>query len=408
MKRILALGILLTGAGAAASTFVGNGGNVGDVELQVTINQVQATFAKLAEKPVVKVKTEDDDEDAPAPPPELCVCPAEFQGRPWCELLKKLNPEQVRFCAAYIREKAPELATLLAQKERVKFLWTHEGIDVREGAILRGADAVTDPATLTMTLNQPRYLEMNDVDRVFLMSHEVFHLTRYEDRPLTDEGDVGPFKGSDGGRQLINAMAASVVMQASAYDLFDKYRGAIHRSRGYKKFWLSGGLLLSSTAKDSTSAYYLDQHTGGRIGFRYQLTDGLGILAEYSASQGEKTLVSSVKGKENKNIFSAGLAYRWFLFQNPLTFAGQSHFILNAKADFLNGTYKLSDPWVGLEDHASGRGYSVEVQYFIPFAVGLWGFGGIGYSAQSYKYDQLGLEYKNAAVTFNTGVSYGF
>ena len=101
MKKIIYGLALILGASAGASTFVGNGGNAGDVELQVTINQLQKAFVETA-KPSADAAT------------KLCVCHEDFQGKPLCEMLKKLDEEQVRFCDAYIKEKSPELAELLA------------------------------------------------------------------------------------------------------------------------------------------------------------------------------------------------------------------------------------------------------------------------------------------------------
>jgi hypothetical protein len=380
---------------AGASTFVGNGGNAGDVELEVTVRQVQQTFSAIAKEKAEKKS-------------KLCVCTSEFQGRPLCELLKRLNEEQAQFCANYIREKAPQLAEALGEKEKLKISWTNDPIEVEEGGSLRGADAVTRVQNMTMMINQQRYMAMSDVDRVFLMSHELFHLTSYNGKTLTDEGDIGPFKGVDGGRRFINAMAASLVMQTSENDLFDKYRGAINRSKGYKKFWINADIVSSSTDKDGNSPYYITQHTGGRFGFRYQLTDALGVLAEYSVLQGEKSILTTIKGKETKNIVSLGVAYRWFPFENPLTFAGQSHLVFRGKLDLISARYQLNDPYVGIDDSASTKGSTLDCNYFIPFAVGLWGYGGIGYSTQQYKFEKLNLEYKNSGLSVMTGVSYGF
>ena len=395
MKILIPALIMNFSSLAVASTFVGNGGNVGDIELQVTVGEVQQTFSNVAH--------EKSDKDL-----QLCVCTPTFEGRPMCELLKKLNQEQVQYCARYVREKASDLALMLAEKNKVNYVWTHERIEVKEGDHLRGSDAVSDPKTMTITLNQDRYLSMSDIDREFLMTHELFHLTSNDGKLLTDEGDVGPFKGADGGRQFINAMASSVVMQTGRYDLFDSYRSVEHRSKSYKKIWVSGSYTIQGSPSDDSNAYSITQSTGPKIGLRYQFNDNWGIFSDYSLMTGDKSLLTSIKGTETRAVFTGGLAYRWFPFENPLTFAGQSHFIFTAGVDIMSGKYHLSDNYVSLDDSTSATGASVGCKYFIPFSGGLWGQAGIGYSTLRYRYDQLNLEYKNNGASLDLGVSYGF
>ncbi|MBC7371007.1 MAG: porin family protein [Bdellovibrionaceae bacterium] len=395
MKKIIYGLALILGASAGASTFVGNGGNAGDVELQVTINQLQKAFVETA-KPSADAAT------------KLCVCHEDFQGKPLCEMLKKLDEEQVRFCDAYIKEKSPELAELLARKDRVHFSWTNDSIEVQENGKLRDADAVTSLENKSMTLNQARFLSMSDMDRVFLMGHEVFHLTSSNGKTLSDTGPVGPFKGADGGRQFINAMAAAIVMQIHKYDLFDEYRGAIRRSKSYKTKWVSLDILSITTDKSEPNAYYINQHSGGRLGLRYQLTNEWGVVGEFANLKGNKDILTSIKGEENKDVFSFGVAYRLVPFHNPLNFAGQSHFVFRGKVDLIQAKYKLYDPYVEMNDTASTTGYSADVNYFIPFLKGFWAQAGLGYSIQKYKFEKINVEYKTNGLSLNTGVSYGF
>lgn len=396
MKFFFCAALLIFGLGASASTFVGNGGNAGDVELIVTNSQIQKALGEIS-NPV------DNDNIA-----KLCVCHEDFQGKPSCELLNKLNAEQVGFCARYIQEKAPSLSQILSKRELIRYSWSNDSMEVQEGAGLRDADAVTDFQNSSITIRQERFLSMNDVDRVFLLGHELFHLTTADGKPLSDEGPIGPFSGRDGARQLINAMASAIVMQVHSQDLFDKYRGAVRRSKSFKNRWISLDVVSLSTQKDAPNAYYIAQHTGGRVGFRYQFTNEWGVMGEYANLKGEKDILSSIKGEESKNILSLGLAYRWMPFHNPLNFAGQSHFIFRGKADMIQAKYKLYDPYVEVKDVASGTGFTFDFNYFIPIVKGFWAQAGVGYSAQNFRFEKIDVEYKTSGISLNTGVSYGF
>lgn len=391
------LGIIFTQQ-VMASTFVGNGGNAGDLELQITLGQARKSMEYI-------------DKDKDDPDLKLCTCSPQFEGRPVCDVLKQLNKEQINFCARFVAMKAPDLARVLTQKDQLSLSWTHNQIEVQETGRLRGADAVTDPAKMTMTLNQKRFLEMTESERLFLVSHELFHLTTYQGRTLSDEGDIGPFKGADGGRQFINAMAATIVMQASDYGVFRDFSAAQKRSKSYKQTYVSVAYHSMSTPNDDSTSFDINRTSGGDISVRHQLTSEFGVLGHLSSLSGEKTILSTIKAKETRNILGVGVGYRWFPFSNPLTALGQSHFVFSGMLDFLNGTYVYDEQGVGGTAKTSTTGLTVGCNYFIPFDAGFWGYAGVSASSLKYSYNldnQVDLKYKDNGTTFALGVTYGF
>lgn len=381
-----------------ASTFVGNGGNAGDLELQITLGQ--------ARKSMEYIEKDKDD-----PELKLCTCSPQFEGRPVCDVLKQLNKEQVNFCSRFVAMKSPDLARVLAQKDQLSVSWTHDQIEVQETGRLRGADAVTDPSKMMMTLNQRRFLEMTGSERLFLVSHELFHLTTYQGKTLSDEGDIGPFKGADGGRQFINAMAATIVMQANDYGVFNEYAAALKRSKSYKKTYVSVAYHSMTTPNDASTSFDINRTSGGDFNIRHQLTSEFGVVGHLSVLSGEKTILSTINAKESKNILGAGVSYRWFPFSNPLTAAGQSHFVFSGTLDLLSGTYKYDEQGVGGTAKATSTGFTVGCNYFIPFDSGVWGYAGASLSNLQYSYNldnQVDLKYKDNGTTFALGVTYGF
>ncbi|MGZ3805891.1 MAG: hypothetical protein ACXVB4_16870 [Pseudobdellovibrionaceae bacterium] len=383
---------------STASTFVGNGGNAGDIELQMTLGQLQKSLEYI-------------ERDKDVAEQNLCVCPSRFEGRPLCDFLNHLNSEQVRFCSKYLRLKAADMARMVDQKSELNFSWTHQEIEVQEEGKLRGADAVTDVKNASITINQKRFLDMDENERVFLLGHELFHLTTFQGKPLQDEGEIGPYKGSDGGRQFINAMAATVVLQANEYDVFKTYESAEKRSKSYKKHWLTLGYESLSTENDTETAFDIMQVNGGQIEYRYQWTPKIGLLARYSSLKGNKGILSSIQATENRNILGLGMAYRWFPFSNPLTHWGQSHFVFSGSFNFLSANYELHDASTGTTANATAMGYALACNYYIPFDSGFWGYGGVGYSNLHHSFNldnQVTLNYKNNGTNFVLGVSYGF
>lgn len=57
MKPILVISIFMSLSLAKASTFVGNGGNAGDVELEVTLSQITSTLIISSVRQKTKMKT---------------------------------------------------------------------------------------------------------------------------------------------------------------------------------------------------------------------------------------------------------------------------------------------------------------------------------------------------------------
>lgn len=384
---------------ASAWTFVGNGGNAGDIELQAAINQLHETV-----KMIIKDKNDPD--------LKLCTCYPKYEGRQMCNTLKQLTPPQVRECAQFIAEAAPRLDELLSQRDQIRFSWTHQSIDVRENGTLRGSDAVTNPTDQSITINQKRFLELDPAERLFLLSHEVFHLTKKDASYLKDEGSAGSFTGPSGGRNFINAMATAIQMEAHDYGTMNNSMALLSRSQAIKKFWLSLGAQQLDLKGEETSAFTVDKTSGAQFSFRYQWSDW-GVLGEYSHLSNKKDILTTIKGEETRDLVAVGVAYRWFPFENPMTFWGQSHLLLMLKAERLTAQYKLNDSTTGTDDKAVSNAWSLGGNYFIPLQYDLWIYAGLGYSAHRYSFEKLNTlgakaNYASNNTSAALGVSYAF
>lgn len=392
MKALIFFILFLKIQSAVASTFVGNGGNVGDVELQTSVRQLRDTLD------IIRKNLND-------PEMKLCTCYPEMEGRPACAILQNLNADQRRMCVVYIRAQADVMANMLHANESVHFSWTHEPIDVSENGGVRGADAVTDLARKTITINQESFVSRNPMERLFLVSHEIFHLFSYEGKPLRDEGAFGSFKGSSGGRDFINAMAATIVSEAYTDQVFAKYAGTLDRSQVHSKTWLTIGALSQNSFAEGT--YAQKDLKGVEFGIRYQLTSEWGLVAGYDSLEAKKTILTTIESSQKNRIFSAGLSYRLIPFADPTTFWGQSNFVVSAEFQTLKTEYHLKDPFVGMDDSKSSNGLTLKGKYFIPLQSGLWLYVGVGYSTLRYGFESLNLDYKDS-TSYSLGAVYAF
>lgn len=389
--KLLICGLLLSVSSPAwASSFVGNGGNVGDIELTVALRQTQKTLDLIA-------KTEKDE--------SFCVCPSGMERHSVCEPIRDLKNEERLFCAKFLREKAGTVARMVGTSEGPRVDWTHQDITVTEGGRLRAADAVANPAQGTLTLNQKRFLDLSPIERVFLLTHEYLHFVSLGGKNLSDEGSQGPFGGNDGGRRFINSVAAAVASTAQESKILSKEGRPLKRSRSDRSRWVSL-TLVSGQPESSDSNFAHKKLDGAMLGVRYDF-GGWGVYAEGGRLAADKTLQTQIKAHEERDLYAAGVYFRYHPFRDPLTYWGQSHFLVGAKLGQIKAKYALDDGFVQTLDSSSATGWGLDCQYYIPFKWGLWAFASLGYFDASIKYNQPLFE-QSSIVSAGLGVAYGF
>jgi len=398
MKTWGLIALLVLGTAANANSFVGNGGGQGDVELLVTLKQMQESYQVFAKKAEQNIP--------------LCQCNSTYNGRSICEPLKALSETQAGFCNASLYKVTPQLQELLRHRETIHFNWTNESIEVNEKGQYRLVDAVTNRDKREITINQPRFLAMSPAERVFLLSHELMHLTQLDGKPLEDRGAVGPFAGEDGARDLVNSMAAAAGVAQGAFPKEVKSYGAkLHRSQAWKPVWFT---LEAGSATPQTSYndnFYFTNYQRYQATARYQFGNNWGAFLEYRREIGD-TSISSVNIHEDVDVFGLGLAYRIFPFSDPLTFMGQSHVLTHAAVEMVRGTYKESELDT-FSDDRTGVGASLGASYYFPIFVGFWAYVDVTYEYRPLKYtintnpsDTINFD-KNL-ISGNIGVSYAF
>ena len=385
---------LLIASTSQASTFIGNGGSAGDVELLVALKQIEKTTEFIAQNKSEK---------------KFCECNPIFEGHSVCEALKKLTPPQRQYCESFITKEAGQYSTLLKSKN-VRFLWTHDNIDVFENKRRRAVEAVANAATNEITINQLRFIELRAYERIFLMAHELTHLIEVDKKTLNDEDPMGPFEGQSGTRELINSVAAAVVMQAAENNLISQYRSALDRPKGYKKFWLdlnSGKRTFGKITGNKTFGFS-DSGSAVWLGARYYFADNFGAYVGYRNFTEAKKILTSIDAEEKLQSFSLGITYKYFPFSDPLKYLGQSHLEVYGGLDSLKASYTVKDPFVGTDDKDNSIGFLLGATYRLPVIWGFWLTLGASAEMHNYKFDQVNVEYNGPQFTSYIGASYGF
>ncbi len=391
MKLWIAIVAFLS-LGANASTFVGNGGGQGDMELAVTKKQVVETFTVIGE------------EDS-----EFCRCNPVYQNRSVCDALSSLTEEQRKFCSKVTRAQASEILKMLEPSSNLTIRWTNSSIEVNERGQTRAVDAVTDRNKKEITLNVTRFLEMKPYERVFLLTHELAHLTSYKGKPLEDEGAIGPFTNVDGGRKLLNAMGAgAAVLQGEYPQSIRTYKRNLNRSQPWKPRWLELNLGSTQFMDEPSETLASDRFKRGQVIARYNF-GSWGVLTSFRHSSNDHTELETIKVNEQKDIASLGVSYRFFPFGEPLSFFGESHIQFQAMLDFVRAEINLEEELVTpLKDEATAIGGNISVNYYVPLVHGFWPYVGVAYEVHPYKYSKVNVDYKSNMTSAYLGVGYAF
>ncbi len=105
MKKIIIILLLFLQSITFASTFIGNGGNAGDLELEVSRNIIVKTLSAISKE---------KGSDVP-----LCTCPENLKGLPLCQGIANLNENQVQFCQKLIKDNATLIGLQLKNERSV-------------------------------------------------------------------------------------------------------------------------------------------------------------------------------------------------------------------------------------------------------------------------------------------------
>lgn len=373
-----------------ASTFVGNGGQVGDIELRVTIRQIEKTFDDY-----LRSSSEENF--------SVCECPPDYTEHTLCESIRNLSQSHRNLCEKFTLKQARQVREAL---ELVSFEWIHDNLSVKEKRRTRAADAVTVKAENRIYLQQNRFLNLTPSKRMFLITHELYHLSKWNNDDINDEDQIEGLTG----RELLNAAAAAMTFYSISYNIFQPEQKYLQISRPSKNHWVSWNLETNSLSSGRDSSFKQSLTGFGRIGYRYQFDSGIGLGFNYRKLQCEKTVLTSISTEESRSILSFGLSYRWFAFndRDPILSLSRSHFIFQLFYENMKAVYKVYDRYTGETIEANSNALSFSTQYFVPLHHEFWIYGGAYIDNHKLSYERISLEYNKNNPGLMLGVSYAF
>lgn len=385
-----------------SSTFVGNGGNAGDLELKVTKEVLTRTIEMIR--------------DSESTGSELCSCPVEFNEHPYCANIDSLKDSQKVYCGEFIKSQA---VPLLNQIQKANFVWTDAELTVKERGSVLSVDAIADYRGKKILLNKDRFLKLASFERNFLVSHELFHLTDHVDskgKPIADEAPIGAFKSETGGRELLNAAATVLVLKSNEWQIAPSYLVHLGRSRQDRQIWVGADYSGFTAREDLNTSYAPEKYSGMMFSARYFLPENMnafGVGFKFGSYRGTSTLFGSINSEDRQGLAALGALYRWDPFQNKLSFFGQSFFQFGLYIEQMKTQFVLEETLVDtplrIEDGATVTYPTAEVTYFMPLQQGFWMNFGFQLNQPNYSVNkEVDLQYSHMRFATNIGVSYGF
>lgn len=396
MKRILLI-IFLVATSTHASTFIGNGGQTGDVELAVSLKQVRASVERIQTSQAEKS------------PQKFCVCPGQYADHSLCEVIKKLNSEQQKYCERFILSQASKLDRAA---QSTQFEWVNTVSMVNTNKVGdRVVDAVARKDKKLIYIDQSRFVTINDTNRLFLLTHELFHMDSFEGNKLDDEDPIGPFTGEYGVRDLLNAAAAGIVLTALDQTVFQMYTRYLDQSRSSSHHWFGISTLGSYVEDTTNSTFKMDLNRGRKFTYHYQPESffNIGFTVQLGNQEGSKSILSSSTLNESRSVFAAGISYRYFFMNHlePFNHFWSTFLQVELLSETLSGKLNIRDNRTFLESSASSRSVASRVSVYIPMKFGFWVNTGLEFNDHKLYYEEFDYTLTSKAPTFYLGVSYG-
>lgn len=379
-----------------ASTFIGNGGQAGDVELAVSLKQLRSAVERIE-----SIKQDD-------PNKHLCECPEDYSDHNLCEVIEKLNVEQKRFCDKFILK---QLSKLDKASTETQFEWVESSMLNKNKLGVRVVDAVAQKDKKKIYIDQVRFIDLTPSKRLFLLTHELFHMDSYENINLDDEDKIGPFTNEYGVRDLLNAAAAGIVLTSIDENVFQSYSGYLNQSRSTKKHWLSLTSPSAQLLEVRKTNFDTKLSQGHRLSYQYQPDSfyNFGFILHLQTQKGSKTIFDSVKIEQSNATSSIGVSYRYFIFNHldPLSHFWNTFMQFELLYERLDGKFSMKDERTSLESQTSSISPAGRLSLYAPIKYNFWINAGIDYSQHKLYYSEFDYTLEKNTTSFYLGVTYG-
>lgn len=378
-----------------ASTFVGNGGSAGDLELKVTTMQIHRALNTIKQNEFEKG--------------ELCYCPEELERSKSCETLNQLSSDQKKYCEKFLIENVDLLIEMTSSKSSVQFSWTHEKMSVMENHHPRAVEGIASPQNQTIYLNKESFVQLKSFERVYLLGHEYGHfLKNPKGQFISDADQFAPFQQVEGGRYLLNALGAAISLQAYRQGVYYEFQDSLSRSKNYKDHWVTLNFGGDSGHKDE-STFNIDSYSSKNLLYQYQFIDSYMLGFGFSEKRGQQKFLDTVTAMHQIQSYSLSLLRRIYFDSNPLSYWGQAYSTIGLGYGQSHGKFKLTEEgYPSIEESSQSRNPFVQLQLYLPFQSGIWFHSDLVLKESQLNYSKIIFKEKGINTQFGLGVGYAF
>lgn len=380
-----------------ASTFIGNGGQTGDVELAVSLKQVRGAVERIE-----TLKQED-------PHKRYCVCPENYADHNLCEIIQKLTEDQKQYCDKFV---LTQLQKLARASQTTQFEWVQSAMVNQNKIGERVVDAVAQKDKKLIYIDQEKFVDLTQSKRMFLLTHELFHMDTFDGKNLDDEDPIGPFKYQYGIRDLLNAAAAGITLTSIDETVFQDYSKYLSQSRSTRRHWVS--LMNASTPlqDDRSTRFKTSMDHGARFSYQYQFPNlfNFGLTLHLQNQSGEKSIFTSTRIKQKTSTKAVGITYRYFLFNNldPFNHFWNTFVQFEILTERLDTNFNMDDGYTNEESSTSSTSPAARISVYFPMKHDFWINTGVSFSDHKAYFQEFDYNLTSNGPTFFLGAAYGF
>lgn len=377
-----------------ATTFVGNGGDGSDYELNAAITRIQKSLRYIDKnrdmfKPheqAVNMNERSPDDDFVYE--TLCTCDSSAQTN-MCSSLVYLTTKKSDYCHTFILKNSKKLLSMIANNT-FSFEWVSSDIQIKHNHSSeekkkknsdvsenkkepRNFDAGVSHDKKIIYINKSKFLDLSGDARVALIGHELGHLLQNENGYIDDDAAAGPYSS---GREFLNVFGASLAVIGPMYM---PYREEKTFSRAWKKYYF--GFRGIERDERNTGLSFIDRKQSGSSFHIAYIPSFWGIYGETGelSSSGESgseasgsTPSSKLYEESSFSYTKVGALYRWIPLNHKERWYSQIGILFKLGYLFGSLSASVADDFIKFEEDIDTGGVAAEVEIKIPIIHGFW------------------------------------
>ena len=286
-------------------------------------------------------------------------------------------------------------------------MWIEKGITERESK--RPADALTQRGKKRILIDEERFRNLTSADRIQLLTHEYFHLLKWNGRDIIDSGEMGPFMGQDRARHFLDVLGAAYAIEAMRAEVIPLQSSDYSSPFYHFRVGLSSGMQKESDSLKTRSFVSSDTNvTNLSLSYFRRASSNFGLALRY-LNETATSNTKGVTGSIERKVGYLGIEWRSMLIGGePDSWWSLVHYTVMIGAGGGIMKHKISDNFNTFDEGSKGYGGYLEANLHVPLLFSLFANVGATIEYLPYKLNTLGIKQKQPTTSTLLGVSYAY